>query len=211
MTQTPYSEKRPSAGHSSSHSFSNRPSPSSPDSRLKDPRALPAQDGPRINEAIRALQVRLINEEGNMLGVLSRKEALDAAVEAGLDLVEVAPDSTPPVCKLMDYGKYKYQEQKKQAAARKKQKVIEIKEIKLRPVIDHNDYQVKLKAMKRFIEEGNKVKVTMRFKGREISHQELGFQVLERVRTDMDALVKVEQEPKLEGKQLIMMLAPAKA
>lgn len=169
---------------------------------------VPQPEGPRMNSAIRALQVRLIDENGEMVGVLSRKEALDRAMEAGLDLVEVSKDGDPPVCKILDYGKYKYQEQKKLAAARKKQKVIEIKEIKVRPVTDENDYQVKLRAMRRFIEEGNKVKVMLRFKGREISHHELGLKVLERIKVDMEELSKVEQEPKFEGRQMMMMLGP---
>ena len=129
-------------------------------------------------------------------------------MQAFLDPVEVSKDGDPPVCKILDYGKHKYQEQKKLAAARKKQKVIEIKEIKVRPVTDENDYQVKLRAMKRFIEDGNKVKVMLRFKGREISHHELGLKVLERIKVDMDEIAKVEQEPRFEGRQMLMMLGP---
>ncbi len=179
---------------------------SDPTSRSRDGRSQP--EGPRLNAAIRALQVRVVGEDGEMIGVLSRKEALDRAAEVGLDLVEVSPDADPPVCKILDYGKHKYHEQKKLAAARKKQKVVEIKEIKVRPVTDENDYQVKLRAMKRFIEEGNKVKVVLRFKGREISHHELGLKVLERIKVDMDLLSKVELDPKFEGRQMIMMLGP---
>ncbi|MBS0185938.1 MAG: translation initiation factor IF-3 [Proteobacteria bacterium] len=175
-------------------------------SRLRDGRA--PSEGPRLNSAIRAPQVRVVGENGEMIGVLSRKDALDRALDAGLDLVEVSPDADPPVCKILDYGKYKYHEQKKLAAARKKQKVVEIKEIKVRPVTDENDYQVKLRAMKRFIEEGNKVKVVLRFKGREISHHELGLKVLERMKSDMELLAKVELDPKFEGRQMIMMLGP---
>lgn len=183
-----------------------RPSGDS-DSGRRDPR-IPVQDGPRMNESIRAPQVRVVNENGDMLGVMSRREALDLAQEAGLDLVEIAPDGVPPVCKILDYGKFKFAEQKRLAAARKKQKVVEIKEIKLRPVTDENDYQIKLRAAKRFIEDGNKVKVSLRFKGREISHHELGLKILQRMKEDMLEFCKVEQEPKFEGRQMIMMLGP---
>ena len=130
------------------------------------------------------------------------------AMEAGMDLVEISPNTNPPVCKIMDYGKFKYSAQKKAAEARKKQKVVEIKEIKLRPMIDDHDYDVKMRSMKRFFEEGDKVKVTLRFRGREMAHQELGIQLLERVKSDAAALAKVEQEPKFEGRQMIMVLAP---
>lgn len=183
-----------------------RPSENASDQSLRG--RSPQAEGPRINAAIRALEVRVVDEEGEMMGVLSRKEALEYALEKGLDLVEVSPDAEPPVCKVLDYGKYKYHEQKKLAAARKKQKVIEIKEIKVRPVTDENDYQVKLRAMKRFIEEGNKVRVVLRFKGREISHHELGLKVLERIKADMEALSKIELDPKFEGRQMVMMLGP---
>ena len=130
------------------------------------------------------------------------------AAEAGLDLVEIAPNSNPPVCKILDYGKYKYQAQKKAAEARKKQKVVEVKEIKFRPMIDDHDYDVKMRSMKRFFEEGDKVKVTLRFRGREMAHQELGTKLLDRVRDDLAELAKVEKEPKLEGRQMVMVLAP---
>jgi translation initiation factor IF-3 len=136
------------------------------------------------------------------------EEALAAARERQLDLVEIAPDARPPVCKIMDYGKYKYQAQKKAAEARKKQKVIEVKEIKLRPGIDTHDYDVKMRAMKRFFEEGDKVKVTMRFRGREMAHTELGFDLLQKVKADTEEIAKVEFEPKMEGRQMIMILAP---
>jgi translation initiation factor IF-3 len=152
----------------------------------------------------------LIDENGEMVGVLTKSEALQKAQNAGLDLVEVSPNADPPVCKILDYGKYKYEQQKKKAEAKKKQKVIEIKEIQLRPGIDENDFQVKLRAIRRFIEEGNKVKVSMRFRGREIAHHELGMQVLERLREELLETVKVENQPKLEGKQMIMVLAPLK-
>jgi translation initiation factor IF-3 len=165
-------------------------------------------DGPRINEAIRAHKIRLIDENSNMIGVVSAREGLEMAREAGLDLVEVSPHVDPPVCKILDYGKFKFETQKKKAAERKKQKVIEVKEIKMRPTIEQNDYQTKLRSVKRFIEEGDKVKVTMRFRGRELAHQEIGMGVLKRVIEDMGEDIKIELHPKLEGKQLIMILIP---
>lgn len=152
--------------------------------------------------------MRLVGEDGEMIGVVSRNEALTMAAEASLDLVEVSPNADPPVCKILDYGKYKYEEQKKKNEARKKQKVIEIKEIKLRPGIDEHDYEVKRRSMVKFIEEGDKVKVTMRFRGRELAHQELGMNVLNRVRDDLESTAKVEQAPRMEGRQLIMVLTP---
>jgi translation initiation factor IF-3 len=171
--------------------------------------ALPVQkDGPRINEEIRVREVQLIDHNGANRGVVPIKDALDSAAEAGLDLVEIAPNMSPPVCKILDYGKFKYQEQKKAAEARKKQKTVEIKEIKFRPMIDDHDYDVKMRSMKRFFEEGDKVKVTLRFRGREMAHQELGFKLLDRVRDDLMTLAKVEQEPKFEGRQMVMVLAP---
>jgi translation initiation factor IF-3 len=166
------------------------------------------QDGPRINDAIISRDVQLIDENGENLGTISKREALTRAEEAGLDLVEVAGNSSPPVCKIMDYGKYKFQAQKKANEARKKQKTVEVKEIKLRPNIDTHDYQVKLRAMKRFFEEGDKVKVTLRFRGREMAHQDLGMQLLMKVRQESENYAKVESEPRLEGKQMIMILAP---
>lgn len=152
--------------------------------------------------------VRLVDANGEMVGVVSLRDALYAAEEAGLDLVEVSPNADPPVCKILDYGKYKYEAQKKANEARKKQKIIEVKEIKLRPNIDEHDYEIKMKAMRRFLEEGDKVKVTMRFRGREMAHQDIGMNVLVKVREALDDLGKVEQMPKLEGKQMIMVLAP---
>jgi translation initiation factor IF-3 len=143
-----------------------------------------------------------------MVGVVSLREGLDMAAEVGLDLVEVSPNAEPPVCKILDYGKYKYEAQKKKAEARKKQKVIEVKEIKLRPNIDDNDYDVKMRAMRKFLEEGDKVKVTLRFRGREMAHQDLGMKVLDRVRDNLDDLAKVEQFPKMEGRQMVMVMAP---
>ena len=171
--------------------------------------AQPVQkDGPRVNEEIRVRQVQLIDPTGHNLGAVEIQTALDKAQEAGLDLVEIAPNSSPPVCKILDYGKYKYQAQKKAAEARKKQKVVEIKEIKLRPMIDDHDYNVKMRSIQRFFEEGDKVKVTLRFRGREMAHQELGYQLLNRVRDDTSKLAKVEQEPRFEGRQVVMVLAP---
>jgi len=168
----------------------------------------PSRDGPRVNEEITAMSIRLVDERGQMAGVVSLRDALDRAVEAGLDLVEIAPTASPPVCKILDYGKFKYEEQKKKNEARKKQKVIEIKEIKLRPTIDDNDYKIKMRAMHRFLEEGDKVKVTLRFRGRELAHQDLGMAVLIRVRDDLDPVAKVEQMPKMEGRQMVMVVAP---
>ncbi len=145
--------------------------------------AAPSRDGPRINTQISVPTVRLVKEDGTMVGVTPIREALAMAADAGLDLVEISPNAEPPVCKILDFGKFKYEIQKKRNEARKKQKVIDVKEIKLRPGIDEHDYEVKMRAVTRFLEEGDKVKVTMRFRGREMVHQELGAQVLERVRT----------------------------
>jgi translation initiation factor IF-3 len=171
--------------------------------------AQPAQkDGPRINEEIRAREVQLIDNTGDNKGVVDFQTAIGLAEAAGLDLVEISPNTTPPVCKILDYGKYKYQAQKKAAEARKKQKVVEIKEIKLRPMIDDHDYQVKMRSMERFFEEGDKVKVTLRFRGREMAHQELGVNLLNRVKKDTGPIAKVESEPRFEGRQMIMVLAP---
>lgn len=171
--------------------------------------ALPVQkEGPRINEEIRAREVQLIDNSGDNKGVVDTPTALGLAQAAGLDLVEIAPNSSPPVCKILDYGKYKYQAQKKAAEARKKQKVVEIKEIKLRPMIDDHDYDVKMRSMKRFFEDGDKVKITLRFRGREMAHQELGHKLLDRVKEDVGPLAKVEQDAKFEGRQMIMVLAP---
>jgi translation initiation factor IF-3 len=161
-----------------------------------------------VNEMITALELLVIDDEGGKRGVMSRYDALRLAEVEGLDLVEVAPMAKPPVVKLMDFGKFKYQEQKKAAEARKHQKVIEIKEIKLRPMIDDHDYDVKMRAIKRFFEEGDKVKVTLRFKGREMAHMELGMELLQKVKRDIETVGKVEQEPKLEGRQMVMVIAP---
>jgi translation initiation factor IF-3 len=164
--------------------------------------------GPKINEAIRAREVRLIDETGQNAGIVSKVDALARAEQAGLDLVEVSPDAEPPVCKILDFGKYKYQEQKKAAEARKHQKIVEIKEIKMRPGIDDHDYDVKMRAIRRFFEEGDKVKITLRFRGREMAHQHLGMDVLKRVKTDTEPIAKVESEPRFEGRQMVMVLAP---
>jgi translation initiation factor IF-3 len=152
--------------------------------------------------------VRLVNEDGSMVGITTTREALRLAEEAGLDLVEISPNADPPVCKILDFGKWKYQEEKKKNAARKKQKVIEVKEIKLRPGIDDHDFEIKMRSVVRFLEEGDKVKVTLRFRGREMVHQELGVKVLDRVKEEMDVRAKVEQFPRLEGRQMVMVLAP---
>jgi len=164
--------------------------------------------GPRMNDQIRVREVRLIDETGTNVGIVDADDARERATNAGLDLVEVSPDAKPPVCKIMDYGKYKYQEQKKAAEARKKQKTVEVKEIKMRPNIDDHDYGVKMKSMLRFFEEGDKVKVTLRFRGREMAHQYLGMEVLKRVKSDTEEIAKVELEPRSEGRQMIMVLAP---
>lgn len=173
-------------------------------------RAAPEREpaGPRINEHIRLREVRLIDENGNNVGVVPTIDARVRAEELGLDLVEVSPEAQPPVCKIMDYGKYKFQEQKKAAEARKNQKIVEIKEIKMRPGIDDHDYETKLRSIKRFFSEGDKVKITLRFRGREMAHTSLGMAVLNRVRTDTAELAKVESEPRFEGRQMVMILAP---
>jgi len=166
------------------------------------------KDGPRVNEEIRSREVHLIMQDGANRGTVSIAEALQVAQESGLDLVEISPNAAPPIVKILDYGKYKYQEQKKAAEARKKQKVVEVKELKYRPMIDDHDYEVKMRAMQRFFEEGDKVKVTLRFRGREMAHQELGTRLLNRVKEDVTKIAKVEMEPRFEGRQMIMILAP---
>ncbi|MCV0394715.1 MAG: translation initiation factor IF-3 [Rhizobiaceae bacterium] len=168
----------------------------------------PVKEGPRSNLEIRVAKVQLIDENGGNRGVVSINDALLAAEEAGLDLVEISPNADPPVCKILDLGKLKYANQKKAAEARKHQKTIEIKEIKMRPNIDTHDYDVKMKAVRRFFEEGDKVKITLRFRGREMAHLELGMQLLNKVRGEVEPIAKVEAEPKLEGRQMMMVLAP---
>jgi len=167
-----------------------------------------AKDGPRINDDIRNLQVQLIDQSGTNVGVVETIEAIRMANEAGMDLVEISPNNNPPVCKIMDYGKYKFAAQKKAAEARKKQKTVEIKEIKLRPMIDDHDYDVKLKAMRRFLEEGDKVKITLRYRGREMAHQDIGIKLLNKVKAEVTELAKVEQDARFEGRQVVMVLAP---
>ncbi|NNM70914.1 translation initiation factor IF-3 [Enterovirga sp. DB1703] len=170
---------------------------------------VPQKEGPRANRDIRGVrEVQLIDQDGQNRGVVPFFDALKVAEEAGLDLVEIAPNSSPPVCKLLDYGRFRFLEQKKQAEARKRQKTVEVKEIKLRPGIDKHDYEVKMKAVQRFFEEGDKVKVTLRFRGREMAHQDLGLRLLERVKAETAEMAKVESEPQLEGRQMVMILAP---
>ena len=152
--------------------------------------------------------VRLVDQDGEMVGVIGLRDAIDRAMDVGLDLVEVSPNADPPVCKVLDYGKYKYDAQKRAAEARKKQKTIDIKEIKMRPSIDDHDYDVKMRNIVKFLGEGDKVKVTLRFRGREMAHQELGMRVLDRVKDQLEELGKVEQFPKMEGRQMTMVLAP---
>jgi translation initiation factor IF-3 len=170
--------------------------------------APPTREGPRVNDEIRIPQVRLIDQDGEMQGVMTARDAMQRAFAVGLDLVEISPNADPPVCKILDFGKFKYEQQKKKNEAKKKQKVIEIKEIKVRPNIDENDYQVKMRAMKSFIDEGDKVKVTLRFRGREMAHQDIGVRVLERIRVEMDPTSKVEQMPRMENRQMVMVLSP---
>jgi translation initiation factor IF-3 len=168
----------------------------------------PVKEGPRVNRDIRVREVQLIDTDGENKGVVLTFDAIKMAEDQGLDLVEVAPNAQPPVCKIMDFGRFRFQEQKKSAEARKKQKIIEIKEIKLRPGIDKHDYEVKMRAMKGFFEEGDKVKVTLRFRGREMAHQDLGIKVLDKVKADTLEIAKVESEPSFEGRQVTMILAP---
>ncbi len=168
----------------------------------------PTREGPRVNFEIDTPTVRLVDATGEMQGVVTIRDALHAAEAAGLDLVEVSPNATPPVVKILDYGKFKYENQKKKNEARKRQKTIDVKEIKLRPTIDDHDYEVKMRNASRFLDEGDKVKLTMRFRGRELAHQDLGMDVLNRVRDQFGDRVKVEQLPRMEGRQMIMILAP---
>jgi translation initiation factor IF-3 len=168
----------------------------------------PQKGGPPANEDITAPEVQLIDAEGENHGTLSTATALEMAQEAGLDLVAISPNASPPVCKILDLGKFKYQAQKKAAEARKKQKVIEVKEIKLRPNIDDHDYEVKMRSVSKFLEDGDKVKVTMRFRGREMAHQERGLDLLFKVRDEMGEFSKVESTPRSEGRQMVMVLAP---
>jgi translation initiation factor IF-3 len=164
--------------------------------------------GPRINEQIRVREVRLITETGDNIGVVPIIEARQRAVDTGLDLVEISPDANPPVVKILDFGKYKYELQKKANEAKKNQKVVELKEIKVRPGIDDHDYDVKMRSIKRFFEEGDKVKITLRFRGREMAHTNLGMDVLKRIKAEVEPFAKVESEPRFEGRQMVMILAP---
>ena len=168
----------------------------------------PQKSGPRINEEIRVSRVLLIDENGEKQGEMPIAAALEAAQEAGMDLVEVSPNQEVPVCKILDYGKLRFNEQKKKAEARKKQRTADLKEIKMRPNIDTHDYEVKTKAMTRFFDSGDKVKITLRFRGREMAHQHLGMELMQKVKTEFDEVAKVELEPKLEGRQMIMVMAP---
>lgn len=173
--------------------------------------APPTRDtGPRINDRIRAPEIRLIGAEGENVGVVTPARALRMAEEAGLDLVEISPNADPPVCKIMDFGKFKYEQQKRESEARKKQKTIEVKEVKFRPNTDTHDYDVKMRNVFRFLEAGDKVKVTLRFRGREMAHQNLGRELLERVAADVKEIGKVENMPKMEGRQMVMMIGPAR-
>ncbi|MBR6026668.1 MAG: translation initiation factor IF-3 [Neisseriaceae bacterium] len=169
-----------------------------------------AEKEARINGEITAKEVRLISKDGEQLGIVSLKEALRLADEADEDLVEIAPNAKPPVCKIMDFGKYRYEQAKKRDEARKKQKQVQIKEIKFRPGTDEGDYQIKMRNIRRFLTDGDKVKVTLRFRGREMAHQHLGAQLLQRVEEDLLEEAQVEQRPKLEGRQMVMMIAPKK-
>ena len=170
----------------------------------------PQKDGPLSNEDITSPDVQLIDAEGENRGIVKTREALAEAQDQGLDLVLISPNAVPPVAKMLDLGRFKYAAQKKAAEARKKQKVIEVKEIQLRPNIDTHDYETKMKAMQRFLDDGDRVKVTMRFRGREMAHQDIGMRMLERLRGDLEEVGQVEQFPKLEGRQMIMVVAPKK-
>lgn len=166
------------------------------------------KDGPKINEFIRAREVMLVDQEGQNRGVTAIRDALALADEAGMDLVEISPNSVPPVCKILDYGKYRFEQQKKAAEARRNQKIVEIKEIKLRPGIDPHDYDTKMKAVHRFLGEGDKVKITLKFRGREMAHMDIGAKLLQKVKLDFAEHCKIEMDAKLEGKQMMMVLAP---
>jgi len=165
-------------------------------------------DGPRINGDITAKEVRLVDAEGEMRGVVSLSDAIDLADESGLDLVEVSPNADPPVCKILDYGKYKYEQQKKANQARKNQKTVDIKEVKMSPRIEKNDYEVKMRNAKKFLENGDKVKVSMRFRGREMAHQDIGRELFAKMIEEFGELITIELNPKFEGRQMIMIVAP---
>jgi len=167
-----------------------------------------AERAHRINGEITVPEIRLIGADNQPIGIVNIREALRMAEDSDVDLVEIAPMAAPPVCRLMDYGKFKYQEQKRAHDARLKQKVIQVKEVKFRPGTDEGDYQVKMRNVKRFLEDGDKAKITLRFRGREMAHQEFGVRLLERIRIDLEEMAMVEQHPKLEGRQMIMVIAP---
>jgi len=177
---------------------------------LGDPRISIDNKQNRRNQDIRVPNVRVIGADGEMVGVLSRDEALQLAQESGLDLVEIQPNADPPVCKIMDFGKFRFEQQKKANEAKKKTKQVEIKEMKFRPVTDEGDYQIKLRNMRRFLEEGDKIKVNIRFRGREMSHQELGREMAARIEADLGEDIVIESRPRLEGRQMVMMIAPKK-
>ncbi|WP_072152286.1 translation initiation factor IF-3 [Providencia stuartii] len=178
---------------------------------MKGGKKLPTAHPNRINEEIRATEIRVTGFDGEQLGVMSVREALAKAEEAGVDLVEISPNAEPPVCRIMDYGKYLYEKSKSQKEQKKKQKVVQVKEIKFRPGTDEGDYQVKLRSLIRFLEDGDKAKVTLRFRGREMAHQQIGMEVLNRIKADLDELASVESFPsRIEGRQMIMVLAPKK-
>ncbi|WP_341868828.1 translation initiation factor IF-3 [Sulfitobacter delicatus] len=171
--------------------------------------APPQRDtGPRVNDKIRSNEIRLIGADGENVGVVTPSRAMEMADEAGLDLVEISPNANPPVCKIMDFGKFKYEQQKRESEARKKQKIIEIKEVKFRPNTDTNDYDVKMRNVFKFLEGGDKVKITLRFRGREMAHQNLGRELLERVAEDTKEMGRVENFPKMEGRQMVMVIGP---
>ncbi|UOF94148.1 MAG: translation initiation factor IF-3 [Bordetella sp.] len=165
----------------------------------------------RINGEIRVPEVRLINLNGEQLGIVKISDAIQLSEQNSVDLVEIAPNASPPVCRLMDYGKFKYQEKKRLSEARSKQKIIQVKEVKFRPATDEGDYKVKLRNLRRFLDEGDKAKVTLRFRGREMAHQEFGTRILERIRDDLSEFAVIEEMPKLEGKQMVMVLSPRKS
>ncbi len=176
-------------------------------SRPTEPVRREKNEGPRVNGAIIAKQIRVIDSDGEMLGLMTVREALAKAEEIGLDLVEISPGAEPPVCKILDYGKYRFEQQKKASEARKKQKVVELKEIKLRPAIDDHDFNIKMKNARSFLEDGDKVKITLRFRGREMAHQDIAQALLKRVRETLDDLGKVVSEPSFEGRQIVMIIA----
>lgn len=176
--------------------------------KKQEEKVIAQQKTQRINEEITAPEIRLIGVEGEALGIMSVRQALYLAEEVGIDLVEIAPLAQPPVCRIMDYGKFKYQEQKRQHEQKLKQKQIQVKEVKLRPGTDENDYQIKLRNMVRFLQDGDKVKATLRFRGREMAHQDIGMRQIERIKVDLQDYASVEQMPKMEGRQMVMILAP---